>query len=145
MTNISRLESISPSLAESFRQASTSAQRQAVLEACVIATSLADLNEEVVTVAIEMLRYGNEATSMVRKQLEALKDRYDDQYFELYEKEDDAAKLVALRLFSKARVIAALVFALSEDSRQFHEALYEAIVAMEDPSKLIQAIEKVLQ
>lgn len=145
MTSISRLESVSPRLAESFRQASPLKQRQAALEACVTAASRVGLEEKEVNAAIEMLRCGSAATPMVREQLETLAARYDDQYFELSEEGDEATKSDALLLFSKARVAAALAFALSEDSGQLHEALYEAIAAINDPTEVMQAVEKVLR
>lgn len=145
MTNIPRLESVSPHLAESFRQASPLKQRQAVLEACVTAASRVGLEEEEANAAIEILRYGSAATSKMREQLETLAAHYDDQYFELSEEGDKATESDALLLFSKARVAAALAFALSEDSRQLHEALYEAIAAINDPTEVMQVVEKVLR
>lgn len=145
MTSISRLESLSPRLAESFRQASLLKQRQAALEACIIAVSRVGLEENEVNAAIEMLRCGGAAKSSVREQLEMLAARFDDEYFELDEGGDEVTKSEALRLFSKARAATALVFALSEDPGQLHEAVYEAIAAMNDPAEVMQGVDKALR
>lgn len=145
MTNISRLESVSPRLAESFRHASLLKQRKAALEACVVAASRVGLEENEVNAAIEVLRCGGVASSTLREQLETLAAGFDDQYFELDEKGDEASKPEALRLFSKARAVAALAFALSEYPRQLDEAVYEAITAMKDPTEVVQSVEKALR
>ena len=145
MTSISRLESVSSKLAEAFRQASLLKQRQAVLEACVVAVSRVGLEENEVNAAVEILRCGGDVNSSVREQLEKLAARFDDQYFELDEKGNEATKLEALALFSKARAASALAFALSENSGQLHEAVYEAITAMNDPAEVMRVVEKTLR
>ncbi|WP_329731177.1 hypothetical protein [Archangium sp.] len=50
-----------------------------------------------------------------------------------------------LRLFSKARAASALGFALSEDPGQLHEALYEALAAVDDATEVIRPVAEALQ
>jgi hypothetical protein len=85
MTTISRLDSVSPQLAEAFRQASLLKQRQAVLAACVVAVTRVGLEDSEVNAAIEMLRSGSTDKSSVREQLETLAACFDNQYLELDE------------------------------------------------------------
>jgi len=49
-----------------------------------------------------------------------------------------------LNWFSKARATSALVFALSDEPAHLHEAIYEAIAAVDDPAELVQAVEDML-
>lgn len=146
---IFRLDSVSPMLAESFRKASPAKCRQAALVACELATSSADLAGQEVISALETLRRGTPAKAVVREQIESLAARFDDEYLRLWaqwdEEGDESKKLEALRLFSKACAASALAFALSDDPAQMHEALYEAITALNDPGELVRAVESELR
>lgn len=77
----------------------------------------------------------------LREQLETLAARLDESYFDASE----SGGAESLRLFSSARAVAAVSYALSEDDSILHEAIYEATVAMEDPSELVIAIERTLR
>jgi hypothetical protein len=74
----------------------------------------------------------------VHHKLEVLAAQLDEQYFKLSEKAEPAESQ-ALATFRKARAAAALAFALSQDSAQLHEAIYEAIAASSDRSEVIRA------
>lgn len=145
MPTISRLASFSPLLAIEFGKAALVRQQQAVLNACIVATSQMGLEAREVGAAIAFLRNGKGERAAIRQQVEALAIRFDDQYLKLDDEGDEASKPEALRQFYKARVATAWVFALSEDTGQLHEAVYEAILAMDDPAQVVQAVEKALR
>jgi hypothetical protein len=140
-----RLDSLSPELAESFRLAPPAHRRKATLIACTLAASRVGLEGEEVVAALEHLRQGGEADHALRQKLESLAAQLDDEYFHLQEEGDEAKRPDVLRLFSRARAASALKFALSEDSGQLHEALYEALVSVDDAIEVIRPVEEALQ
>ncbi|WP_437481839.1 hypothetical protein WME75_39615 [Sorangium sp. So ce1014] len=149
MMPIFRLDSVSPALAESFRKASPIKCRRAALVACELAASSAGLTGQEIISALETLRSGTPAMAVVREQLEKLAARFDDEYLRLWdeadEEGDESKKSEALQLFSKNCAVSALVFALTDEPGQLHEAIYEAIVALEDPGDLVRAVENELR
>lgn len=140
-----RLDSVSPALAEAFRHAPPALRKSAARVAAELAVSKAGLQGEEITAAIERLRHDKPVDSALRQQLERLAARFDEEYFLLAEQGDATKEPDALRLFSKARAASALAFAVSEDSGQLHEAVYEAITAMEDAAGCVTAVKAVLQ
>lgn len=144
MINNSRLDSIFPKLANAFRQASVQKRRQAAFEACALAVSLVGLDEAKVKAAIDVLRSGGIPSPSMKEELETLAAHFDDQYIDLDEDGNDASKREALYLFSKARAVTALVFAVTQDPEQLHEAVYEAISAINNPDEVVRVVEKVL-
>ena len=80
----------------------------------------------------------------MRQKLDALIAQFDVQYFEL-SGESDATTPEALVVFRKARAAAALAFALSPDSGQLHEAMYEAIIGSDDQAVAIRVAEAALR
>jgi hypothetical protein len=64
---------------------------------------------------------------------------------EASEGDDLAKKTEALLLFRRSRAAAALAFALSSDSEQLHEAVYEAIIASDDQAEAIRSAEMALK
>ncbi len=141
MKPVFRLDSVSPTLAESFRRASPANRRQAARVACELAVSSAGLTDPEVAASLDALCAGAPAEASLRAELERLADRFDDEYLRLEEDGDHAEKSEALRLFWKARAASALAFALSGDDAKLHEAIYEALAAMADPSELVRAAE----
>ena len=119
-------------LAEALRSAPPSARRKAVLVAREIAVSQAKLEGKVITDALESLRHGLPMEEALQEQLKNLVARLDEEYLQLAEQDDDARKPDVLRLFSRARAASALIFAISEDDGQLHEAVYEAINVVDD-------------
>lgn len=139
-----RLDTISPSLADSFRQANDHQRRRATLAACVVAAVRAGLLGDEIEAAVGLLRRGGNEQSNVRRKLESLAAKFDDQYFNLSE-EAETTTPEALLAFRKARAATALASALSSDPGQLHEAMYEAIVASDDQAEAIQAAEVALR
>jgi hypothetical protein len=139
-----RLDSISPDLAQSFRQATPVLRRKAALVACELAASRVGLEGEDVAAALEHLRHAGDVNRDLRRQIESRATGLDDEYLRLNEEGDESKRAEVLRLFSKARAASALGFALSEDPGQLHEAIYEAIAAVEDAAQIVRAIAEVL-
>jgi len=141
-----RLDTVSPDLAESFRQATPAKRRQSAVVACELAVSATGLASQTVSVALDALRAGSAPNSLLRQQLESLAADFDEQYLRMAEEaEEPAQKEEALRLFSCARAASALAFALSQDDAELHEAVYEAISAMDIPDELVQTVARALQ
>ena len=79
----------------------------------------------------------------MRHKLEVLSEQLDERYFKLSEGAESISS-EALDTFRKARAAAALAFALSPNSEQLHEAMYEAIAASIDQSETVRAAETAL-
>lgn len=139
-----RLDSLAPVVAELFRQAASSKRREAVHVACEQAVAAAGLTAPEVSEALAVLRGAGTADLSLRGRLESLAARFDDEYFQLEEDGGAAQKQQALHYFSKARATSALAFALTADDTQLHEAIYESIVALDEPGELVRLIERTL-
>lgn len=137
-----RLDSVAPVVAERFRQAPSNERRQAAQVACEQAVVAADLTAPEVSEALAVLRGAAAPHASLRKRLESLAARFDDEYFQL--DEEGGQKRQALVCFSKARAASALVFALAADDTQLHEAIYESISALDEPAELVRLVEHAL-
>ncbi|NVJ20233.1 hypothetical protein HUW62_03225 [Myxococcus sp. AM011] len=140
-----RLDSIFPDLAERFRLAPPEHQRKAALNATVLAALSVGLEGEGVVPALEHLRRGGDMDRELLAKIERLATRLDDEYLRMDEDIEEAKRPEALRLFSKARAASALRFALSEPPGQLHEAIYEAITAVDDPAVVVGPVIEALQ
>jgi hypothetical protein len=139
-----RLDSISESLADSFRKADDAQRRHAVLATCLVAVARSGLQGNEIDAAVDILRHGGGDKLAVRSKLDSLTERLDEQYLAL-SKDADGNTPEALPLFRKARAAAALAFALSPDPGQLHEAMYEAIVASGGHAETVQAADLALR
>jgi hypothetical protein len=137
-----RLGSASRDLAESFERASSSKRREAARLACELAAASSGLIEPEAVAALSALRAGSSPDPALRAKVEALAAKLDDEYLRL---NDEGAQEEALRLFSKARAASALVFASAGESSDLHEAIYEAISAMDDADVLQRRMRETLQ
>jgi hypothetical protein len=144
METFLRLDSVSPSLAAAYRRADNNERRCATLAACCVAVAQAGLAGSEVDAALAHLRQGGSDRSDVRERLDHLAARLDEQYFDLSEGHE-ATTLSVLIMFRKARAAAAIAFALSPNSEQLHEAIYEAIAASSDQTETIRAAETALK
>ncbi len=140
--DLSRLDSVAPAAAKRFRQAPSNKRRQAAKLACEQAVLAAELAAPEVNEALAALRGAVTPDVSLRERLESLAARFDDAYFELDENGDQ--KQQALVCFSKARATSALVYALSDDDNQLHEAIYESISALAAPAELVRMVEGAL-
>jgi len=139
-----RLDAISASLAGAYREANDDQRQHAALAACVVAVTQAGLQGAEVDAALAILRHEAGEQPDVRPELDRLAGQLDEEYFKLTEAAD-AITPEALVFFRKARAAAALAFALSPDSRQLHEALYEAIAASSSQPEAMRVAEKALR
>ena len=139
-----RLDSIAPAVAERFRRAPASGRRYAALLACEHAAATVGLPMEEVDEALAVLRGTTVPTPSLRERLEELSAELDDEYFRSAEESDSTQDPEALRLFSKARATSALAFALSTEDSALHEAIYEAIAALDDPTHVLRIVEQAL-
>jgi len=137
-----RLDTVSPDLAKSFEKADPATRRQAVAAACALVTSRIGLNDADVMTAIDSLLSGNRIDHTLRQKMEALSAEFDDRYLALADDADETSRNLALGFFSKARAISAVAFALSDNLSELHEALYEAISALDDPTEVISMLAK---
>lgn len=142
MRPIFRLDSVSPALADRLRASSPAKQRQAALISCELAVASAELSGKEVSPALDEIRGGATAHAALAQQLESLAMQLDDEYLRLDEEGDESSRPEMLRMFSKARAASALSFALSGEP---HEAIYEALAAVEHPDGVIAAIEGALR
>jgi hypothetical protein len=122
-----------PALAEQFRRASPATRRQAVRTACEQAVESTVLRDPEVNDALAVLRGTLACDRVLRKRLDRLAARFDDEYFDLEERGGQEA-LAALN-FSKARAVSALALGLSTDEEELDEALYESLSALDDPAR----------
>lgn len=140
-----RLDSSNPQLAEALRRASDLQRREATRVACERAASATEANGPEVAAAILAFRAGKAPGPRLREDLEAAAARLDEEYFRLEEQGPVAAKAEALRLFSKARATSAFAFAMSTDPGELHDAIYEALAAVDDPRDIIRPVEAALR
>ena len=143
--NTFRLDSVSTIAAERFRRASSYKRRKAVLVACIYVASSVDLATPEVAEALSVLRESSVSHGSLRQRLEETAAGIDEQYFQLDESGDPVKKREALVLFSRARVDTALAFSLSDDDGQIHDAIYETLIALEDPAELVRLVEGALE
>jgi len=147
LNTMSRLESVSSSLAASLRQVLDRQQRAACLAACEFAVEHSGVSSPVVEQALQALRQSMPIAPQVKRQLEALTQRLDDEYFDLQEAAENgtASEDEWKRAFSQARAASALVFAAGEDAFEAaSEAIYEATATVDDNSELVAIVAKAL-
>jgi hypothetical protein len=96
-----------------------------------------------VDAALTVLRTERNQSLDIRQKLQDLSEQLDEQYFELSE-EGASMPPEALDMFRKARAASALAFALTPNSEQLHEAVYEAIAASINQSEAVRTVETAL-
>ena len=139
-----RLDSTAPVAAERFRRASASKRREAACVACEHAVAAVGLTAPDTSEALTVLRGAAPADASLHGRLESLAAGFDDAYFRLDESGGDAQKHQARHCFAKARAASALAFAVTDDDTRLHEAIYEAICALDEPGELVRLVERVL-
>lgn len=144
MRTISRLKSLSPSLAASYRQASHNQRRRAALTMCLFAIEQAGLQSDEVDDALGLLRRDVPGSSDMQQKLDRLAAELDERYFALSDNTDNITP-EASAMFQKARAAEALALVLSPKGEQFDEAIHEAIYASSDLDEAMRAAEAMLQ
>jgi hypothetical protein len=138
-----RLNTLSRALSEAFQRAGHEKRRRAALLACESAVSQAGLRGKIIETALSIIREGGRVAA-TRLDIEALRDHFDAKYLWLQDQDEPAAQSEALLQFRRARAAAALAFALSAESEQLHEALYEAAFATDDQAGVVRSVQSAL-
>jgi len=142
--NMERLSMVDPELAEELRAADARSRRRAALVAASVALEHVEVDDLLVSRALETLQQGNLDESL-RLELSALADVLDTEYWTLqsaYE-EGGASEESFLCAFRRARAVAAVCFALHPDDLYAAlESAYEAYSAVEDGDSVLKAVAK---
>jgi hypothetical protein len=139
-----RLDTVDSRVGEHFRSASPARRREAALIACERAVASVRQSSPQVSRALDVLRGLTPRGADLRMQLQEAEVELDDRYLRLIDDGNPDHEQQALDLFSLARITAALGFALSDDDTEFHEAIYEASAAVQDPDIVLLAVDPVL-
>ena len=145
---MTRLETLTPDIADKLRRASPMKQRAASVAASEFAIAHAKVEHPLVEKALEKLRAGGVLTPKDKAEIDALVARLDEEYFELQEaaEEGRASTDHYLRVFGQARAVAALSFAGNEDAFEAAtEAIYEAAATTDGKEELAALIQAVLE
>lgn len=137
-----RFDAVAPVAATRFRQAPSSKRREAARLACEQAVAATALTAVEAGEALAVLRGAVRQDGALHERLDRLAATLDDEYLRL--SEDGGAEGQAFRCFRRARAASALVFALTADAAQLHEALYEALFSLDDPTELVRLLEQTL-
>ncbi len=131
-----RLDSDAPQLSERLQAASAEQQRAAAVRAALVALSSVEVPEDEVAAARSAVESGR-TDSAQQQRLKDLAQQLDEQAFRLQEEQPDEY----LVIFSRARAVSALAFALDPDpQRAALEGVYEASAAFDDPAPLFEAV-----
>jgi len=139
-----RLDAVAPVAAERFRRAPSSTRREAARVACEQAVAAVSLTAPDVSAALAVVRGDDPADAALRERLEHLAAEFDEAHFQLDEDGGASQGRPARQHFARARAASALAVAVQDDDAQLHEAIYEAISALDEPDALIRLVERVL-
>jgi hypothetical protein len=145
---MTRLEILSPDVADKLQRASAAKQRAASLAACEFAVAHTRVEHRLVDEALRTLRAAGVLTPNEKAELDALAAQLDEDYFALQEaaEEGQASTEDYLAMFAKARAVAALACAGDENALQAAtEAIYEAAATADDKDGLLACILAVLE
>lgn len=131
-----RLDSADQQLAERLQGATADQQRAAAVRAALVALSSVDVSSDEVQAARAAIERG-ETDADLQRRLKAVAQQFDEQAFPLQEEQPDEY----LAVFSRARAVSALAFALDPDPQVAAlEGVYEASAAFDDPDALFAAV-----
>jgi hypothetical protein len=145
---MTRLDSLLPDLALKLQHASPAKQRAAGLLACEFAIAHAKIEHALVASALNKIKTRGVLTVKERVELDAFTARLDREYFDLQRaaEEGEATTEQYLRVFEKARAVAATSFAGRENSLEAAtEAICEALATVDDKSELVALVEAALK
>lgn len=146
---MTRLETISVSVAALFARATEVKQREVVDLACRRAVSEVNLAGYEIDLALELIKTGDRDVGLQDK-LKAIADEFDEVYFDMTDDADESQAPfdsegltdAADMNFRKSRAAQALAYAVSGDRNDLPEALYEALHALADQADVIQIAER---
>lgn len=140
-----RLNTLSRSITEQLLAAQSGQQRAAALIACRMAIDNTSLKHVLVDEVLDVLQAEGKITDHVKAALSKLADELDNGYFDLANKtnSDSATEMAARQMFCQARAVTALRFACDDDIHiSAAEAVYEAAMSTDDPSQVLDAVER---
>ena len=142
----SRLKALSPRLDELMRRVNLDPSRQhrAAIAASRIALQQAGVQECAAATVLTLLDDNKTPDRALMAELEATRDRMDKQYLELHESGDESNTREAIKLFSQARAMASICYAAEAEREHWSDAVYEAAMAIDDPSEVIEASLKIV-
>lgn len=143
-----RLKALYPDLVDKLRSASDTKQRKAGLAASEFAISHAALEHPLVNRTLEKVRATGILTPKEKVEIDGLAEKFDDEYFAMQEAAEhgQTSSDDYMQSFSKARAVAALSFAGSENAFEAAtEAIYEAAATTDDQEELSALIQSVLE
>jgi len=145
MTEFTRLSTISAKAAEAFHRASEKNRRAAAEIACTFALKASGLEGAEISEGLQALRGHKTSDLKLIARIENLATRLDDEYLTLSEENDETSKMTSSIRFSQARAVSALLFAVKADHGGLHEAIYEAAIAADTSSELLEIVVKALE
>jgi hypothetical protein len=147
---MNRFEYQFPELAAELRRAPLEKQRVACLAACEYAVAQTKIDYPLVMEALAKMRGGEVITDKHKRELEALIEQLDNEYFILAEASDEGrgSSRDYQEPFSKARAVASVLYAFDLNPYEAaSEAIYEAdaVTDENDPGVLAPTIKAVLK
>jgi hypothetical protein len=147
---MTRFENQFPDLAAKLKQASVEKQRAVCLAACEYAVARAKIEDPLVMEALGKLRAREVVTIKHKRELEALVEKLDSEYFELAGafNEGRASLDDYQEPFSKARAVASVLYAFHNNAyNAASEAIYEAEAVTDEDAldMLVPIIEAILK
>jgi len=145
---MTRLETLSPELVRKLQNTTTEKQRAATLAACEFAVTHATVDYPLVDKSLEKLRSSGVLNPKEIAELDALAAQLDEEYFTLQEAAEEGRVGAGdyMRVFGRARAVAALSFAGGEDP--FHaatDAIYEASATTDDKIEFVVYVQSMLE
>jgi hypothetical protein len=143
---MNRLETLAPELVRRLKEASPAKQRAAAIAASEFAVESLQLRNSAVDDARKTLRATGALSVTEQEGLAALASTLDNEYLSLQEADEQSRQAgEALRKFSEARVVSAVLFASKADPFEAStEAIYEAVTALDDQQALLAKVESFL-
>lgn len=136
-----RLESISLLIANKFRSANVTLQRHAIIKVCKLAITETNLVNQDIDIAISLLSKDECNELGLSYRIDEIASKFDEDYLLLAESGSDSEDKNTLIAFSKARVASAIALAISENSTNYEEAIYEAILACKNQEQALAVVE----
>ncbi|HLF06870.1 MAG TPA: hypothetical protein VI893_06850 [Thermoplasmata archaeon] len=144
MTPVTRLSTISAGLADAFQRAPEANRKRATAFACEYAVKASVLSGREIEEGLDVLRASKPASRELAVELDRLVSQLDDAYLSLADAPDERSRKESMVRFSRARAASALTIALAGDQANLHEAIYEAVASVEDPSELLRLVREAL-
>jgi hypothetical protein len=129
-------------IARNFRAAGDEKRSRAAAHACELAAAAVRLAGDDIAAALECLTTGR-SDHAVAARLRGVSDGFDDEYLSIVDPDAPIMSPRAKEKFKLARAAAALSFGAA-GRNYLHEAIYEALIALDCTSDVVSLIEREL-